>query len=270
VFIRASVHCRGRLQTAATEIHPPRMVGLKMKKVLVLCLVSAALFALSASQDDNPFPAPSEKECNKVKKDLETLDPATFEKYVEDAADVDQLERVTALQIGIFPCLGWDDECVDGISETVAAGCFPEVQAITKWVVSSGVLKQAKSGTSEDSEVANGTQTNGTEATGYVPEIKQALEPCCGGQFSDTCCNSLVDLYSNYGSLVNGSHYHPGCLCPQQTGILDILKGITGQDPTSFVETVLNVINDDLGCKDTLSRFLDDFQGDGAKIYPDC
>lgn len=141
----------------------------------------------------------------------------------------------------ILPCTGWDSTCQSAVTGA-GASCIQEMQAITQWANSSGIMNavSALTGVTPDdaAKIAAGgaeSAANQTAAIGasitpdmvqslvtqYTPDIKKALGDCCGGQISASCCSQMAPI-------VDGK-----CLC-QKTPI-DLLETFIGQDPSNFL-----------------------------------
>jgi len=162
----------------------------------------------------------------------------------------------------ILPCTGWDSNCQAAVA-AAGASCIQEIQTITQWANTSGLLGQAENATGvspDDASAANpDAVANQTAAVGatltaddaqafvtkYLPDIKTALGTCCGGQITATCCSAIAPVISSK------------CLCQEKP--VDILKSFLGQDPSVFFSTAKNVVGE-LGC-DALQD---------AQIYPAC
>lgn len=240
---------------------------MKMMTVVVMMMV-LALALLAAAKDDPPMPEAGQtdadfytgvgedplaeenadsKECKKALAEWKKRN-ATPEKFAENVkkdSAAPELERVEGMQ-AFLTCSGWDEECQSAVSSIVGATCFYEIEAISQWFVSSGVLKNKP-----------------VNATAHMSGIEEALGPCCDGKLSDACCVSLSSMIAQYGRV----GWRAGCLCEKQA-----VERMFGDDSEEFVKQIAEVVKK-LGCdqmEGSAKQRSDEGWPDDLSVWPQC
>jgi len=205
--------------------------------VVVLLVFVAERVSVAAAQEDNVAPGTADagffagtgldptanppKECDKFIKDYEKQGVQGLVDTLQQVQTAPEIDRVYGLQ-QLLPCSGFDSECQSAFSSILGATCLPEILAVDGWVKKGG-------------DAANASES--------IPEIKEALGPCCGGTLTDVCCVSLTPLVATYGRV----GWRGGCLCETNA-----TERILGPDHEAFLSQVLQVVAE-LGC-DTLAN----------------
>ena len=264
---------------------------MKMMTVVVMMMV-LALALLAAAKDDPPMPEAGQtdadfyagvgedplaeenadsKECKKALAEWKKRN-ATPEKFAENVkkdSAAPELERVEGMQ-AFLTCSGWDEECQSAVSSIVGATCFYEIEAISQWFVSSGVLKN---------KPVNATGTSilfffffflflrltffFASSLAHMSGIEEALGPCCDGKLSDACCVSLSSMIAQYGRV----GWRAGCLCEKQA-----VERMFGDDSEEFVKQIAEVVKK-LGCdqmEGSAKQRSDEGWPDDLSVWPQC
>ncbi|QDZ23589.1 hypothetical protein HOP50_11g61280 [Chloropicon primus] len=188
---------------------------------------------VAAAQDAGANPP---KECDKLIKDYEKQGVQGLVDTLQQVqAAPDDTDVVEGLQ-KLLPCSGFDSECQGIVAPILGANCLAEIVAVAGWVNKGG-------------DAANASES--------IPEIKEALGPCCEGTITEPCCDSLPPLIASYGP--NG--WRGGCLCETNA-----TERILGPDHEAFLSQVLQVVAG-LGC-DRMSS-VPDVDPD-TKVFPEC